>query len=43
MLGYFIGDIGGITLGIDLYGTAVPEPSIFLLFGLSLRRKRIAT
>ena len=43
MLGYFIGDIGGIALGINLYGTVVPEPSILLLLGLSLRRKRIAT
>jgi hypothetical protein len=25
MLGYFTGDIGGIDLGIDLYGTAVSD------------------
>ena len=36
---------GGIALGIDLYGSAVPEPSMLLLLGMGLiglgvRRKR---
>jgi len=42
----FVG-AGGIALGIDLYGAAVPEPGILLLLGvgligLGIRRKRFS-